>query len=400
VIEDGGYMAPLLNDSALREQSLASFRKENSVAEDKDTDGKLASFSDMGELVQKHLGGTVEHTRNGYDKVQKVYLKHGKLARPCFTIAISYVKTQFEALSVADTCINSLTNALFSHGRNLRARDVCVIGSRGNIGGRCIKALSNRLNGTTTQIVGVDLKVGFTSSEPRPVWEPSPYNSVEDCLLESRKFSDLPVETRKKTDVIFGITGGRQQKADGSWDETLVPKDIDFWLTEGESKYNELWLVSGSTKTKEFELVKSFVEGIVEEGQYGEYTVVSENLVDSLTQRDYGQIYTFTSSCGKVKTLISVTDWKPANFMFYGVPTEDIDIILAQLVDVSVRLVNNLDANNQVHAVDYDPVATNGIIEAKVDPLKDEVMVPSPPDTQAAQDSLMTIWKVGQTYQD
>jgi len=101
VIEDGGYMAPLLNDSALRKQSVASFRKENSVAEDGPTDSKLASYSDMGEIVGKHLVGTVEHTRNGYDKVQKVYLEqHGnKLARPCFTIALYYVKTQFEAVS-------------------------------------------------------------------------------------------------------------------------------------------------------------------------------------------------------------------------------------------------------------------------------------------------------------
>lgn len=400
VIEDGGYMAPLLNDSALGKQSVASFRKENSVAEDGPTDSKLASYKDMGEIISKHMVGTVEHTRNGYDKVQKVYLEHGKkLARPCFTIALSYVKTQFEAVSVAATCINSLTNALFSRGRTIRARNVCVIGSRGNIGGRCIKALSHRLDQGTKQLSGVDLKVGFNSSDPRPAWEPSPYDAAEDNLLESRKFSDLPVEVRKKVDVIFGITGGRQKKDDSSWDETLVPKDIDFWLSEGETKYNELWLVSGSTKTKEFELVKDFVEDIVKKGQYGEYNVVSDDLLDPLTQRDYGQTYTFSKNCGKVKTLIAVTDWKPANFMFYGVPTEDIDVILAQLVDVSVALLNNVDAPCEVNAVDYTPIATHGIIGTKIDLLNEAILVPNPPDTQAAQNALTSVWKLDQKYQ-
>jgi hypothetical protein len=399
VIEDGGYMAPLLNDSALRKLSIASFREENSVAEDNANDSKLAKYSDMGELVDKHLAGTVEHTRNGYDKVQKTFLKHGRLAKPCFTIALSYVKTQFEALSVADTCINSLMNALFSHGRTLRERNICVIGSRGNIGGRSVKAFSSRINDATKQLVGVDLKVGFSSSEERPTWEPSPYDAVQEDLLESRKFKDLPADVRRKVDVVFGITGGRQENPDGGFDETLVPEDIDFWLREGESKYNELWLVSGSTKTKEFELVKDFVEEAVKEGQYKEYAVASEDLTDALSERDYGQKYTFTSCSGKDMTLIVVTDWKPANFMFYGVPTEDIDIVLAQLVDVSVSLLHNLDAPCEVNAVDYAQIATHGIIEARVDPLPNKVVVPSPPDTQAALDALTSVWKVGQKTQ-
>jgi len=126
--------------------------------------------------------------------------------------------------------------------------------------------LSNLLDQGTKQLAGVDLKVGFNSSDPMPAWEPSPYDAAEDDLLESRKFSDLPVEVRKKVDVIFGITGRRKKNHDNSWDETLVPKDIDFLLSEGESKCNELWLVSGSTKTKEFELVKDFVEKLSRKG--------------------------------------------------------------------------------------------------------------------------------------
>ena len=396
VIEDGGYIAPLLNDAALKKQSVSAFRELNSVAADIKTDEILAGYADMSDLVGNLLIGTVEHTRNGYDKVQKVYLEHGKLAKPHFTIAISYVKTQFEADSVVATCINSLTNALLSRGRVLRSRNVCVLGSRGNISGRAIGTFRHRLDGGLKQVCGVDLKVGFSSTEGRPSWSPSPFNPVLDNLLESRKYSDLPEERRKKIDVVFGVTGGRQKHQDDEkWDETLVPSDIEFWLKHGDTKYNEFWLVSGSTKTKEFELVKDFVEDLADKKQHNGWSVVSEDLVDPLTSRDYGQIYTFTSST-EVKTLISVADWKPANFMFYGVPTEDIDVILAQLVDVTVALLNNQDASPEVHAVDYTAVATNGIIDAVVDPLPANIPVPSPPDTKAAMDALSDLWTNGE----
>ena len=226
--------------------------------------------------------------------------------------------------------------------------------------------------------------MGFNSSDPRPSWEPFPYDAAEDDLLESRKFSDLPVEVRKKVDLIFGITGGRQKNPDNRWDETLVPKDIDFSLSEGESKYNELWLVSGSTKTKEFELIKDFVEDIVKKGQYGEYNVVFEDLLDPLTQRDYGQTYTFSNNSGKVKMLIAVMDWKPAKFIIYGAPIEDIDVILAQLVDVSVALLDNIDAPCEVNAVEYTSIASHGVIGAKIDLMNENILVPNPSDAQAA----------------
>jgi len=48
--------------------------------------------------------------------------------------------------------------------------------------------------------------------------------------------------------------------------------------------------------------------------------------------------------------------------MFYGVPTEDIDEILEQLDDVSVALLDNVDAPCEVNAVDYTLIATHGII--------------------------------------
>jgi hypothetical protein len=401
VVEDGGYIAPLLNDAALRRLTISDFRKENFVAKDSATDEILKKFSDMSKLVDQFLTGTVEHTRNGYDKVQRIFLKHGgKLARPHFTIALSHAKTQDESNYVAGTCINSLSNALGSYGRCLRPRRVCVLGSRGNIGGRAVKAFNHRLDTGVDQVYGVDLRVGFACSEERPEWEPSPYNQPLEGVMESRKFSDLPETDRQKVDVIFGVTGGRQLRDDDkSFDETLVADDIKFWLENGDTKYNELWLVSGSTKTREFELVKKFVEDLANgKEKYKDWQVTSETWKDPLSHRDYGEKFSFAPQKGKrAKTLFAVNDWKPANFMFYGVPTEGIDGILAQLVDVTVRLINKASiASAEVHAVDYAAIATDGIIDAVSDPLLKDIPVPNPPGTAAAEAKMTDIWTQGE----
>jgi hypothetical protein len=56
--------------------------------------------------------------------------------------------------------------------------------------------------------------------------------------------------------------------------------------------------------------------------------------------------------------------------MFYGVPTEDIDVILAQLVDVSVALVYRVKETpaleGRVYALDFSPIATDNVIRVKV----------------------------------
>ena len=44
-----------------------------------------------------------------------------------------------------------------------------------------------------------------------------------------------------------------------------------------------------------------------------------------------------------------------------GVPTEDIDAVLAQLIDVSVALMrHSKDAEHRIYAVDYSPLRVGG----------------------------------------
>jgi len=368
IVEDGGYIVPLLNDAALTDGfTVNDYRAKHFVPADEATDVSLGGATAlMAAVVQEHMVGSTEHTRNGYDKVQNVKLKHGKLAKPCLTIAISYAKTQIESFSVASTCLNSIESTLHGRGSILRLRKVCVLGSRGNIGGRALKMLVDRLGDGVESVSGVDIKVAANTEEPMPKWQPSGLvPAVSGIQHETTRFADLPAEVRRDTDFIFGLTGGPSVGPDGIEYDTLRPADVDFWLAEGKS--SELWLASGSTKTKEFEAVQAFVEGLAAKGTHAvgatAYSVVTEDIVDPLTKHDFGQIFRFTpSGGGRPKELLVVFDWKPVNFMFYGVPTEMIDVILAQLLDVTVKLAMNPSLDPVVHAVDFDVIATNDIV--------------------------------------
>lgn len=370
IVEDGGYVAPLFNSGALSGDAVASFRTKHGIPADPETDSLLPPL--LADAIAQ-LEGTVEHTRNGYDEVQAVALEFGRLAKPMFTIAISYAKTQVESRSVATTCVNAVENAMFSHGAVLRARHTCVLGSRGNIGGRLLDMLCERLDTPAVQLTGIDIKVGQEEDGPmRPPWQRSPFEqgavAARFGVLEYTSFRDMPVDVRRHVDFIFGVTGGRHQvPGTDKWEDTLIVADVEFWLCEGVS--SELWLASGSTKTEEFQILLNWVTAAVEQGSFscegydGVWTVRHEDLADALSQRDYGSVYVFQQGVVE-KRLLVVCDWRPANFLFYGVPTEDIDIILAQLVDVTLALCRNSPVAllPRVHAVDYSPVATNGII--------------------------------------
>ena len=382
IVEDGGYVVPLLNDAALTDGvTVDAYRAKHFVPADEATDANLGGASAlMRAVVQEHMVGSTEHTRNGYDKVQNVKLAHGKLAKPCLTIAISHAKTQIESFSVAATCLNSIESTLYSKGNVLRNRKACVLGSRGNIGGRAVKMLADRLLGGVASVSGVDIKVAAKAEEPMPKWQPSGLvPAVLDIQHETTRFADLPAEVRRDIDFIFGITGGPSVGADGIEYDTLMPTDVDFWLAEGRA--SQLWLASGSTKKKEFEAVQAFVEGLAAEGTHTvgatAYSVVAEEMVDPLTKRDFGNIIRFTPSGGQPKELLVIGDWKPVNFMFYGVPTEMIDVILAQLLDITVKLAMNPGLDPVVHAVDFDVIVTNDIV-ARYEDLKASLPLVAP----------------------
>ncbi|MEZ4767718.1 MAG: hypothetical protein R2844_04760 [Caldilineales bacterium] len=134
IIEDGGYLAPALNDHALHGQTVSELFAQFGMPS---TDSRA-----LCEVLDGRLLGTVEHTRSGYDRLASVEAAHGRLAFPALSIARSRLKTQTEAQDVADTVLNAIENALHAAGQTLSRRNCLVIGSRGNIGQRVMADLA------------------------------------------------------------------------------------------------------------------------------------------------------------------------------------------------------------------------------------------------------------------
>jgi hypothetical protein len=58
------------------------------------------------------------------------------------------------------------------------------------------------------------------------------------------------------------------------------------------------------------------------------------------------------------KTLVFIADLTPVNFLFYGVPTEGIDQVMAQLLTTTLRLVRDVGGRRppapRLYAVDRE----------------------------------------------
>ncbi|MFQ5507063.1 MAG: hypothetical protein ACE5F1_20010, partial [Planctomycetota bacterium] len=237
IVEDGGYLAPDLNQACL------------------EGDGLQAKLEGV-------LIGSVEHTRNGFDRLVAVQEEHGKLAFPAFSIALSRLKVDVESVEVAVSILNAVENVLHASGRVLSRRRVLVLGSRGAIGRALMNALGSRLNDASLQLLGVDLVAGDGASR------------------EARCYRDLPREERLDLDLVFGVTGR----------SVLEPRDLKEWLLEG--RREELLLASGSSKTEEFIGLARWIDEQMREAspRLGERRVRIEHLDlgDPLSGRVFG----------------------------------------------------------------------------------------------------------------
>ena len=122
-----------------------------------------------------------------------------------------------------------------------------------------------------------------------------------------------------------------------------------------------LVLASGSTKKVEFrDLMVWFdrlcnaatasIEGVSVKAR-------SEELLDPRTARLYGHRWQFQFADGRRRTVLALGNLTPINFLFYGVATELIDEVLAQLMTVTLGGVRNDREGNRpqrLMAVDRD----------------------------------------------
>lgn len=373
VIEDGGYLAPILNEAALSGLTLSAFRTAQNAPEDRAVDSLLGTS--VSEVLDALVLGTVEHTRNGYDRVMRVNLDHGRLAVPAFSIAVSYLKTQVESDIVAESILNAVTSVLYSHGYVFRRRNALVFGSRGNIGRRLMHHLTDRLDHAENNLIGCDLKVGMKAgSESLPDWQTDPGTSSVPDSVEKATYAEFDPERVGDLDVIIGITGGPTPGH-----PVLQVKDVTDWLVNGNKR--ELYLASGSSKTDEFPEILVWMDGLLAQQSNGQAkldiaghpaTVSKSELKDAVSGRNFGSLYAFaiTLDEGRIhaKNLLFLNNLMPVNFLFYGVATEVIDEVLAQIVSAAVALQGRAPelAERRLFAVDFDRIASTGVYGSRV----------------------------------
>ena len=327
IIEDGGYLAPPLNDHALHGLTVNDLFAQFGMT--------AADSRPLREALDGPLLGTIEHTRNGYDRLARVEADHGRLAFPALSIARSHLKTETEAQDVADTVLNAIENALHAAGQTLSRRNCLVIGSRGNIGRRLMAALAARLREPAEQLCGVDLCADGGGP-----------------LIEAASFAALPEAQRRRLDMIVGVTGT----------SVLQPKELEHWLLTAASR--QLILASGSSKTVEFADVSVWLDTMLANRAplIGGWpaTITPSEFLDPQSGKPFGRrIHIEIAHPGGTlrRDLVLLGNLTPVNFMYYGVPTEGIDAVLAQLLASSLTLVERARAGHlapHLHAVDLD----------------------------------------------
>ena len=329
LIEDGGYLAPIFNEMAMADKSIEQVFNHFYVQEPPPP-GK---FSDW---LSKILVGTVEHTRNGFDRLLTVQEKYSTLHFPAFSIAVSRSKQQEESQEVAHSILSAVESILHGKGRVLSQRKVVLLGSRGNIGRFLQHYLeSGRLHHNALPLIAVDKKC-------------RPQEDNGTCSLE-----DVPLKDLYRADLFLGVTG-----------VSLVKKELLERLIVHSEK-QELFFASGSTKTEEFTDLLDWVSSLFQMDKpiiRGQRILIEYNrIVDRQSGIDQGGKVTFQFPDGNAeaaKTLYILNDGTPINFLYYGVPTETMDIVLNQLLTVSLGLVQGARQKKPLpsvlHAVDHN----------------------------------------------
>lgn len=398
VWEDGGYLNPIIDEALEEGLTVAEFRRRYKVPEDPDTDMEFKN--DFGDVLKTVFIGSVELTRNGYD-MSAAIAERRAMNTNFFSIAASYDKVMLEGDSITLACIDALSQVLYSTGCSLRSRTVLVMGARGNLGRLSADHLANLLEVPKQQLWGCDVKVDWPSPEPDSVpkwakWSASD-RPLKQVAGECSAYRNLEEQVRYGFDVILGWTGGPRTISEAGKTrtyETINGSDIADWLTEGRQKAS-LYLVSGSTKTLEFTDVLVWLEELLNTPR--QKRLVNGILLDDLIvgpipdrlsiaavaqmwpkdyhekapsaiARNFGTQFTFVFEQDNVqvtKTVYLVNNTMPVNFMYYGTPTEIMDMTYSQVTSCVVAMVKNKAGEPGVYPTDYRKKATDGVYLAR-----------------------------------
>ncbi|MCK5680721.1 hypothetical protein KAI46_07930 [bacterium] len=338
LIEDGGYMAPLLNHFCQQEMMLVDILKAFAL----EPPPQIPAATPLKSWLQELLPATFEHTANGYYHLQKVAQNDKGLIFPALTIASSKYKNIVEAEACAHSILNAVESIFNGLGKCFIHRHALVMGSQGNIGRFLLRSLAGRV--TYGSASGLDIK--------RP--EPQDNN-----FIEYSDINQLPEKHWKGLDLFLGVTGVSVLQAD--FYEKLILK--------GTSR--DLFFASGSTKTVEFETLTNWLDKLttMQHPTIGDHRVQIEkrSIKDPQHMTIQGHLVRIVfENCPETakspqpldKNLYLLGDSMPINFLYYGVPVEVIDGVFEELFCLLTGFVSRNEKGwpyvPAIYAVDID----------------------------------------------
>jgi S-adenosylhomocysteine hydrolase len=325
VVEDGGYLLPTLTRAAHAGVTVGALAATHGVAPVAPAVARLP----LRAVLAERLVGSVEHTRNGFDRLAAAV----PLLRPAYSIAISTLKVEREATEVAAGVLAAIEAVLHARGQVLSDRRTLVLGARGAIGSQLMRALGG--GRVRAAVAGIDLRVRRPRDGEAATWR------------------NLSTSIRRSIDLVIGVTGV----------SVLGRREIEELVLHGQVR--TIYFASGSTKTVEFADVAAWVEGLMASRapRVGgcPVSIEPQEVLDPQSGRLYGTAFTLRAGTGRAAretTLVFVANLTPVNFLFYGVPTEVMDAVMAQLLRTTVALVRDVASARPpapgLYAIDRD----------------------------------------------
>jgi hypothetical protein len=338
LVEDGGYLAPIINRACLLNTSVGEVLTRFNVTETPG-DPNPVSSEEMNMVLSAWLSecfiGSIEHTRNGFDYNQEIMDTFGKLQFPVCSIAVSHLKRGPEARECSTSIINAIESIFLRLGLMLSRRRALVLGSSGAIASYTVSDLCNRMG--KENVCGVDIMASGLH---------------ENGCVEVRTVDEVPKEFLYDTDLIIGVIGK----------SILKEGHLSGMILHG--RRNALFFGSGSTKTVEFKDLEDWLHrlGKEKEPKIGGKPVEIESfpIRDLQTGILQGSKVTITFLDNSIpnKDLYLLGGLTPINFLYYGIPREIIDDVMTQLMRVSTGMIVQFKEGSllppRLLAVDYE----------------------------------------------
>jgi hypothetical protein len=310
LVEDGGYLAPLLNRFGLEGATVAEVHSHFHlpVPEGEGGGGTLP----LAAWLKGTYLGSVEHTRNGYDYNLEVATEFGRLEFPVATIAVSDLKRGPEARECAISILNATENILHRLGSLLSRRNILILGSSGAIGGFLTEELRRRVG--PDHLCGVDIAVR------------------EGRNGDVAEFPTLDAlgERLSRIDTVIGVIGA----------SIFREKHFEEMVLKGRQK--EIFFISGSTKTVEFSDLSAAIENLRKGSRRDRPVKVEYHALRDLQTgilQGYRVALVFPADASRNKDLYLLGELMPINFLYYGIPREVVDEVMAQLFTLSCGFV-------------------------------------------------------------